>query len=224
MKMNSGQICLLFLLIAIFSCDNPTSPVNVKAIFSGEIKNAAKGEPVSPVYIFESDSLISTVDQNNHYSIELDYGEHEITFSALGFLDNVVPIKINGNIQKEIKLTENSASGRIYGEFQNLVIFQQKIAEFNNLKNWTEKEIMDGMTGATIQGDYSDPNFEQAQLFIGDSLMGYADVWGQYWMKVQCGTYPLTGKSKGFLSKTRIVKVLPESKIYINFYLKPQPK
>jgi len=52
--------------------------------------------------------------------------------------------------------------------------------------------------------------------------MKYADVYGQYWIKIQCGTYPLTGKSDGYSSETEVVKVLPSSKIYNNFYLTPQ--
>lgn len=222
MKINLRQICILIILIAIIYCDNPVSTEKLDGVFSGEIKSSTTGNPIYPVYCFEGDSLLSTVDHNNHYSIELNYGEHEIVFSALGFLDKVESVKINGDIRKEIKLTENSETGRIYGEFQNFILLQQKISENNDIKNWTEKQILDGVTGATIQVDNSNPDFQQAQLFIGDSLMGYADVYGQYWLKIQCGTYPLTGKCQGFFSKTRIVKVLPESRIYINFYLTPQ--
>jgi len=114
---------------------------------------------------------------------------------------------------------ENSETGRIYGEFQDLLLLQQKISENNEIANWTEKQILDGVTGATIQEDNSNTDFQQAQLFIGDSLMKYADVYGQYWIKIQCGIYPVTGISAGFSSKTEIVKILPDSRIYKNYYL-----
>ena len=65
----------------------------------------------------------------------------------------------------------------------------------------------------------SSTNFEQAQVFIGDSLLSYADVYGQYWFEIQCGTYPMTGKSAGFSSETKVIKVLPDVKVYLNFYL-----
>jgi len=215
-------IFISLILVAFISCQDPTSPENSDGIFSGEIISSAAGEAIYPVYIFEGDSLLRILDQNNSYSIKLDYGEHEILFSAIGYLDEVVSVNINGNSSREINLTENSETGRIYGEFQDLLLLQQKISENNEIANWTEKQILDGVTGATIQEDNSNTDFQQAQLFIGDSLMKYADVYGQYWIKIQCGTYPVTGISAGFSSKTEIVKILPDSRIYKNYYLSKQ--
>ena len=200
--MKTRLIFILLVLAAFISCEDPTSSENVRGIFKGEIKSSITGMPIYPVYIFEGDSLLSIVDQNNHYSIELDNREHEIIFSAIGYLDAVVSVSINGNTSKEIELTENSETGRIYGEFQDLFLLQQKKSENNDLENWTEKQILDGVTGATIQEDNSNIDFHQAQLFISDSLMKYADVYGQYWIKIQCGSYPLTGRSEGFFSET----------------------
>ncbi len=98
-------------------------------------------------------------------------------------------------------------------------VIEQKISQNSEIANWTEKQICDGVTGATIMEDNYDKEFQQPQLFIGDSLIKYADVYGQYWIEVQCGTYPLTGKCEGFSNKTEIIKVLPDSREYLNFYI-----
>jgi hypothetical protein len=207
--------------MAVISCENKVSPEKSKGLFSGEIYSADTGEPVYPVYVFEDDSLLSTVYQNHHYSIELNQGYHEILFSAVGYLDTLISVDINGHLMIEIKLTGNAETGKVYGEFQDLLLWQQRMAEDKDMENWTEQQIRDGVTGATIQEKNSNQEFQQAQIFIGDSLLGYADVFGQYWLKIQFGTYPLTGKSQGYTTKMKIVKVLPDSNIFNNFYLTP---
>ncbi len=157
--------------------------------------------------------------ESNNFSIELQYGDHELTLSAIGYADSTISYYVHGDSNIEISLDANNDIGRVYGEFQDLFKFQQNISENNDIANWTEKQVFDSVTGATILEDNSTTNFEQAQLFIGDSLFGYADVYGQYWIKIQCGTYPLTGSSEEFSNETKIVKVLPNTKVYMNFFL-----
>ncbi len=222
MKTNSRIGLILLIFIAFISCDDPTSSEKFDGVFSGEIISSTTGEAIYPVYIFEEDSLLKIVVESNNYSIELEKGEHNILFSAIGYQDTIISINIDGRTTKEIVLTENSETGRVYGEFQDLLQLQQKIAENIDIANWTEKEIMDGVTGATILEDNSTTDFQQAQLFIADSLIKYADVYGQYWIKIQCGTYPLAGISEGYYSETIIVKVLPDTRVYKNFYLTKQ--
>jgi len=168
------------------------------------------------------DVYIGILENSNNFAFELNPGEYEFIFSAIGYLDEVVTVTISGNYREEIVLTENSEIGRVYGEFQDSVKLEKKILENIEIANWDEKEIYDGVTGATILEDNSSIDFQQAKLFIGDSLVGYADVYGQYWLKIQSGTYPLTGKSEGFLDKTEKIKIMPDSRIYENFYLTPQ--
>jgi hypothetical protein len=209
---------IVLLLFSMISCEDTETQHPSVGIFSGKVTSVS-GLPVYPIYIIEGDSLLSAVSKNNQFSIVLEEGEHKIIFSAIGYADTIFLVQINGDIQAEIQLKENKQTGRIYGELQDLNLFQQKVAGNKELATWSDKQIVDGVTGATIMEDNSSTNFEQAQLFIGDSLMGYADVYGQYWIQIQCGTYPLTAKSVGFLSETKLIKVLPDAKVYLNFFL-----
>ena len=217
MNQKAGTLFIILLLLSIISCDDKIEQTSV-GIYSGKITSVS-GTPIYPFYIIEGDSLLSIFSENNQFSIELEEGEHEIVFSAIGYSDTIIPIQINGDIHADIKLKENKETGRIYGEFQDLKLFQQKVSENNDLAKWSDKQIMDGVTGATIMENNNSTNFEQAQVFIGDSMLGYADVYGQYWFDIQCGTYPLTGKSAGFSSETKVIKVLPRAKVYLNFFL-----
>ena len=209
----------VFFIIAILTgfntCKNPISS-RKGGTFTGTISNITDNVTV---YIIMNDSLISSSNQSNNFSVDLAYGEHELIFSAIGYLNENVTVDINGDKKMNIQLTENSATGRIYGEFQDKTVLEQKISQNSEIANWTEKQICDGVTGATIMEDNYDEEFQQPQLFIGDSLIKYADVYGQYWIEVQCGTYPLTGKCEGFSNKTEIIKVLPDSREYLNFYI-----
>jgi len=222
LKINIKLVFIVILLTIIISCEDSTSPNNSGGVFSGTIISSSTSEPVVSVFIFMDDVYLGMIENSNSFAFELNPGEYEFIFSAIGFLDEIVSVTINGNYNKEIVLTENSEIGRVYGEFQDSVKLEQKISDNNDIANWDEKEIYDGVTGATILEDNSSVDFQQAKLFIGDSLVGYADVYGQYWIKIQSGTYPLTGESEGFKNETKTIKILPDSKVYENFYLLPQ--
>ena len=222
MKINIKLVFIVILLTIIISCEDSTSPNNSGGVFSGTIISSSTSEPVVSVFIFMDDVYLGMIENSNSFAFELNPGEYEFIFSAIGFLDEIVSVTINGNYNQEIVLTENSEIGRVYGEFQDSVKLEQKISDNNDIANWDEKEIYDGVTGATILEDNSSVDFQQAKLFIGDSLVGYADVYGQYWIKIQSGTYPLTGESEGFKNETKTIKILPDSKVYENFYLLPQ--
>jgi len=216
MTIRTNFALILIVLVGILSCKNPSSSKKDGRL-KGTITQIANN---TPVYIIINDSLVCTTDINNNFSVDLEYGDHEILLSAIGYLDENISVSINGNKNMDIQLTENSETGRIYGEFQDLDVFQQRISQNSDLENWTEKDICDGVTGATIMEDNYEFEFKQPQLFIGDSLIKYADVYGQYWIEVQSGTYPLTGKCEGFSSKTEIIKVMQDAREYVNFYIK----
>ena len=222
MKINIKLVFIVILLTIIISCEDSTSPNNSGGVFSGTIISSSTSEPVVSVFIFMDDVYIGMIENSNSFALELNPGEYEFIFSAIGYLDEIVSVTISGNYNKEIVLTENSEIGIVYGEFQDSIKLEQKISDNNDIANWNEEKIYDSVTGATILEDNSSTDFQQAKLFIGDSLVGYADVYGQYWIKIQSGTYPLTGESEGFKNETKTIKILPDSKVYENFYLLPQ--
>ena len=217
MNQRIKSYCYLLLLIALFSCNKTEMPEFSEGIFSGEIRTS-EGEVIYPVYIFENDSLLVILRDNNQFNIQLTKGEHEILFSAIAYKDKTILLDFEEDISLEIVLDKSTETGKIYGEFQDSLLFQQNILENSELANWNEQEVLDGVTGATILED-NYTGFEHAELFLGDSLLGYGDVYGQYWVQLQSGTYPITVKSAGYKSKTKIIKVLTETKVYSNFYM-----
>ncbi|MGD8781212.1 MAG: carboxypeptidase-like regulatory domain-containing protein [Ignavibacteria bacterium] len=218
------EIIIMFtVLLAIDSCQENTSPKMTSAVLSGVIKSSINENIVYPVFIYSGDSLLTTTDESGEFSFKFDNGSYELLFSAEGYEDETVTFTIDGeNLNKNIALIENSETGRVYGEFQDLELLNQKIEEDSSIADWSEKEIMDGVTGATMQEITYGAEIPYRLVFMGDSLKKYADGYGQYWLEIQCGTYPLTGKCDGFSSETKTVKVTSGSKVYLNFYLSPE--
>lgn len=221
MRSKACNYWIIFLILFISSCEKFDRSEERDFVLSGNITSVS-GELIYPVYIFENNSLLAIRKDSNQYSLELKPGPHEITFSALAYKDARISTAIDGDNSLNITLEDNNETGRIYGEFQDSLLFQQKISENNELSSWTALEIMDGVSGATLMEDNVGSDFQQAQLFLGDSLLTYGDVYGQYWIEIQCGTYPITGVCAGFTSKTKLVQVLPDTKVYMNYYLRKE--
>lgn len=215
---------LLFLTFVIYfnACEDSTSPLKNTSTLSGKITNSATGTSVPQVFIFLEDSLLTTLIKKTDYSFELESGMSLLTFSAIGYEDKKLELNLNENTTQNIELIPSSDKGRVYGEFQDIIKFQENVEENENMETWNEEEIYDGVTGATILEENSVTTFQQAELFIADSLLRYGDVYGQYWFEIQTGTYPISGKCEGYSSKTQIITVLPNTKTYLNYYLKPE--
>jgi hypothetical protein len=59
----------------------------------------------------------------------------------------------------------------------------------------------------------------ERQVFLGDSLLTVSDGFGQYWFELQSGTYWIRGSCEGYKDVSQVVRVLPDSKTYYNFFL-----
>lgn len=222
-------ILILSAFVFLFTlCSNHSNPTLVqtgrvegvvqKALTSGNV-------PVANAYVFWGDSLMAETDANGAYEIsDLPSGDQTLLCSALYALDNSVQVEIGADktTTLDFVLTPDSTLGRVNGEFQDIPLYQEQLAENAELASWTAKEMYDATTGATLQNKFlSGIGFEVPRsvvTFQGDTL-GFDDGYGQFWFKIQQGTYPFVGSNARYESQTRTIKVVPDEKAYLIFFL-----
>lgn len=79
-----------------------------KYTVSGYVTDAASGEPLIGVAVFDSGSACGTVTGNSgFYSISLDAGEKTLVFNCLGFAEHVEVLNLAGSITMNVKLRES---------------------------------------------------------------------------------------------------------------------
>ena len=189
------------------------------AMVTGTVRSSAGNGVIPSAFIISGDSLVAVTNQDGKYETGLlKAGECFLLASAFGYNDQEVMVFLEeGQVEnQDFQLVPDEQQGRIYGEFHDLQVFREKVIQDPGKEDWSEEEIFDGITGATIFTDFDEP---ASKLFIGDSLFAYADGYGQYWFKVQCGTYPVTGIAEGYRDTTCVVRVDPDSRIYLNFFM-----
>jgi len=173
-------------------------------------------------FLFWEDSLLTTTGSDGTFLLEkMKPGHYSLTASALGYGDTTQTINVVSAETTTVvfNLRPDSRKGQVLGEFQDGAFFRQMSLQNSDLQKWSEKEIFEGGTGATLQAKTFGPELPDRKVFLGDSLLGFADAWGQYAITIPWGTYPLTGTCEGYQSQTRVVKVVPNGRVYLNFYL-----
>ncbi len=210
-------------VLIIMNCDdNPTEPEQTYGTITGTVKNL-NSATIHPAYIFFEDSLLATTDTNGNYSISsIDEGAYQLTCSALNYGDLTEQVTVLGGktVTHDFNLTPNSAPGKVYGEFQDVTLYKQSLQTNPSLAQWDAKKIFDDITGATLQAKTLQYEVPDRKVLLGDSLLEIADVWGQYWFRIQCGTYPIKASCEGYHDTTQVIKVLPDQNIYVNFFLR----
>jgi uncharacterized glyoxalase superfamily protein PhnB len=199
---------------------SPLTPGAVQGTVRCLLKSGAVVVPSA--YVFWGDSLLATTDVQGNYLIDgLTAGDYLLTCSALYCGDTTTAVSVqNGRTMTlDFNLLPDSSTGRIYGEFQDDFLFQQRLLEDTTLSGWTEKEIYDGGTGATLQTKTLEYFVPDRTVSLGDSILAYSDGWGQYFFRMPVGTYSLTGACEGYKSVTRVVRVEADVKTYLNFFL-----
>ena len=226
MVVNKLAAFIIFSYLGLFSggCENSPEPKKTKGSISGIVRSKNSGSALvnHRAYIFLQDSLIATSDVDGSYAIStVEEGSYLLTCSSLGYRDTTEAVQARGgkSATHDFYLIPDSSTGRVYGEFQDMGIFSDSLLSKPYLKDWDAKQIYDGVTGATIQSRTLMYHVPPREVFLGDSLVAISDDWGQFWLEIQCGTYPLTGRCENYNDVTLVVKVLPDSRIYVNFYL-----
>ncbi|MBN1483023.1 hypothetical protein EH223_13955 [candidate division KSB1 bacterium] len=221
-------IFIPFILLFLYSaCRQSMEPVETKGIVQGIVSCILPdgAVAVNSAFIFMGDSLITTTDLQGHYQITaLEAGTYEITGSALFCGDTTLSVQVLGGHTAilDFNLKPDSTTGRVYGEFQDGNLFLQRLQEDTSLVNWSEKQIFDAATGATLNLKTLRSEVPECTVFLGDSAIASADAWGQYWFTIPSGTYPFTGACEGYEDIMHILKIEPDSRNYLNFILPNQ--
>jgi len=218
------SVAALVSCFVFFHCENSTEPAETRGTVSGTITGKPSTLPsiVYPAYIFLADSLVTTTDGQGAFSIpNLEQGKHVFTCSALNCRDTLLQVNILGGqtTRLDIEMIPDTTQSRVYAEFHDLFLFRQMLEDDPSLDTWTQKEMFDGVTGATIQSKTLRYEIPDRTVHLGDSLLAVTDGYAQCWFDLQIGTYPIIGKCEGYQDTTFVVHVPADNRIYINFFL-----
>jgi hypothetical protein len=218
-------INIFVLLLIWMGCHHSTELIWTEGNVQGTVRRLLPGggtSGVHPAFIFWGDSLLTTTDPQGSYRInDLKIGRYDLLGSALYCGDTTLTVQVQGDqtVTLDFNLRSDSTTGLVVGEFQDAFLFQQRLSEDTTLANWSEQQIYDAATGATLQSKTLKYLVPDRFVLLEDSAMAKADVWGQYGFFIPSGTYPLVGSCEGYRSVMHVVKVLPDSRVYLNFIL-----
>jgi hypothetical protein len=225
----ASTVLVLFLaavLTAVLSCDNPTESKSTKGSVRGFLLSSATNRAVGrPAWVFDGNRLLASADASGAYEIaSLEPGTYTLTGSALNHRDTVLTIQVKKGsaVLVDFTLNPDAAEKRAIGEFQNAAIFRDSLAVNPAMAGWDAKEVYDALTGATIQGKPPINDYNDRQVFIGDSLLDTADNWGQYSFRLKANTVPLRGSCPGYKDTVIVAKMSPAARIIVNFFMEPE--
>ena len=207
-------------LLLLGACTEKTEPT--QTTLSGMVKNSLNEAVIHPAYIIYDQQLLATTKEDGTYEItSLEGGTYSMVCSALGYSDQPMQVVIeNGKtISNDFLLTPDDTQGGVIGELHDQVLYQERLMNNPSMAEWTDKELFDGVSGATIQGKNFDFDVYPASIYIGDSLFAKTDDYGQFWFDMQIGTYPITVVSEGWRDSIQITGVKHDSLVFANFIL-----
>ena len=221
-KTNAFRTVMVFTIaiLCFLSCTKESN--DTKGDVRGVVTIQNKETVICPAFIINGDTLLAKTNESGEYEItSLEEGTYKLICSALNFRDTIEYIEVGGGetVMHDFSLQTDSTMGRLLGEFQDGLIFKDSLQTNPELANWDEKQIFDVATGATIQMIWLQYPVGDREVYLGEDLLGKSDAFGQYAFKIQSGTYCFKGKCEGYVSKTHIVKILPDTKFYLNFVL-----
>jgi hypothetical protein len=114
--------------------------------------------------------------------------------------------------------------GRIYGEFEDLGFFEKTISKKPEMAAWSDKDVWDGLSGATIQSKTMGPEVPDRMVLLDEKIIAYTDGFGQFWVALPPGAYSLVGRCDGYEDGVIKIDVKPQSVNYANFYLRKKRK
>ncbi len=208
---------LILLLSLVWSegCEKDPGEPSVHILVMDE----SNGTPIRHAFLFHGNEFLGISGESGTFpDMHLEPGTIALRCSAVGFADRDQKVHVNdrGITNATFPLTADDQTGRVYGELHDLEVFREQLTGQPEMARWTGRELFDGVTGATLFFDYDQP---PATIRLGDSLMAYADGYGQFWFEVQAGTYPLTAVSEGYKDTMEIVEVIPDTRTYVIFFL-----
>ena len=220
-------IFILFYFAFITGCSNKCTDPDPYATGDGQLEGtvtsaADHAKTLFPAFIFLNDSLIATTDASGSFSISaLPSGIQSLICSALWYMDatHEVIIQAGETSVFDFSLTSDSSTAKFYAEVHDQTHYDSTLAENPDMEYWNEQEAFEGVTGATIQVLTFPEPLPRREIFLADSALKVTDDYGQVWVRLQQGTYPITMKVEGYESQTKTVKVVADAKSYMNYYL-----
>lgn len=213
-------ILIIFLAFTAIQCNNEDSESS-GPILSINVKDI-KGATGIQATIFANDSLYGICDKDGNLTIEkMEPGNYKLICSALYFRDTAISIFINENepVKLNFTLPIDSSMGRVYGEFQDMQLYKGAISKKPEIDTWDEKKKFDALTGATLFYKNFDDSLPPRLVIMNQDTIAIADGFGQYWFKIQSGTYQIEGLCESYKNSKVTITVGPNSKNYQNFYL-----
>lgn len=215
----SLYLIILVSVQVLIGCEEETV-VTTETALKGTVKNI-QDEFIYPAYLILDDTLLTTTDVNGEFEIlSLESGSYSLLFSSINYADKNITIDVEeGQITNtDIILTEDESVGWLVGEFQDKSLYEENVTLNPLKKDWSAREIMDGVSGATIQ-TWKLAGVPESEIYLGDNFIHTVDEYGQFGVEIQSGTYPFTATCLGFEDTTLLIKVEPDSDVYTNFIL-----
>lgn len=129
-----------------------------------------------------------------------------------------------GGIVSEGNQEGSPDQGKVFGEFEDMGLFERALRKRPATAGWNDKEVWDGLSGATIQAKTMGPKVPDRVVLLDGEILAYADGFGQYWLALPPGSYSLTGRCEGYEDAVIDVEVRRASTSYANFYLERMKK
>lgn len=222
-KLLTGAVWAILALLFI-ACEKSTTPAPSTGQIAGFVTNSLANEiAVYPAYIFKGEKLVAVTDEKGEFSLTaLEAGRYDLICSALAYADTMVQVNVIGCKTTEllVAMRPDSTTGRVYVEFQDNSLFREELKTNPTMANWDAHQVFDGVTGATLQSKTLRRELPYRYVFLGDSLLAVSDDFGQAWCEIQCGTYPLRGACEGYADTTAVIKILPDARVYLTFFMR----
>lgn len=225
MRKNINCTLYLILLAALSICSSCEKEDSDETVLLGTIKSKLDDQAIFPAFLILGDELLATSDESGDYKItSLAPGEYTLVCSSINFDDESIVIEIEeGKItSNDFLMSPGNSLGSVYGELHDQGLYDEQLMADPSMAAWTNQELYDGVSGATIQTMTFGYDLPSAEIYIGDSLLALTDGFGQYWVDLQAGTYPLRVSMPGYRDSTQIMRVEPDSDNYSNFILSQQ--
>ncbi len=222
MRKNINCTLYLIILAAISLCSSCEEENSDGTALLGTIKSKLENQAIFPAFLILGDELLATSEKSGDYEItSLEPGEYTLVCSAINFEDETLVIEIEEGkiISNDFLMSPGNSLGSVYGELHDQGLYDEQLMADPSMAGWTDQELYDGVSGATIQSMTFGFDLPSSEVYIGDSLFSLTDGFGQYWFDVQAGTYPLRISSPGYKDTVQIIKVGPDTEVFGNFIL-----
>jgi len=214
------------------SCDKSTNPKEkeTKGNINGTVRHGTTA--ITSAWLFIGDSLYAATDDSGNYSITaLLEGNYDLLCSAINYRDSISQVQVTGGntITCNFDLPADTTTGYVRGEFQDIILFNDSLVNHPSMANWDAQQIYQSTTGATLISKFLQYDVPRAKIYLGASQISITDDWAMFSVKMQCGTYRITGRCDGYHDANEVVTVLPGKlgdAVYVTFFMmrNPPPK